>query len=107
LGSALQSATRLPGEEGARLISAAEHAFVSGIHFASITGAVLAVCAAVLVIKFLPRHIAQHGALHGPIEALEDAAELGIAGIPPVFADTGTTPSSNGSDDAVLADSTD
>ena len=34
------------------------------------------------------RHIAQHGAIQGALESAEDMAELGIAGIPPVFADS-------------------
>jgi hypothetical protein len=49
---------------------------------------VLAVVAALLVLRYLPRQIAQHGAVRGPVEAAEDMAELGLAGIPPVFADT-------------------
>ena len=62
---------------------------MSGIHFAAITGAILGAAGALMVLRFLPRHIAQHGAEHGAVDALEDAAELGLAGIPPVFADTG------------------
>ena len=61
LGGALQTAARLPQAIGAELASAAEHAFVSGIHFAAITGAVLAAGAALMVLKFLPRHIVQQG----------------------------------------------
>jgi EmrB/QacA subfamily drug resistance transporter len=87
LGAALQTASRLPQETATRLVSAADHAFVSGMHFAAITGAVLAACASLLVMRFLPRQIAQHGAVHGALEAAEDMAALGLAGIPPVFAD--------------------
>jgi EmrB/QacA subfamily drug resistance transporter len=86
LGTALQTANRLPREAAIRLTSAADHAFVSGIHFAAITGAVLAACASLLVLRFLPRQIAQHGATHGALDAAEDMAQLGIAGIPPAFA---------------------
>ncbi|MCU1449211.1 MAG: hypothetical protein JWP02_1381, partial [Acidimicrobiales bacterium] len=50
-------------------------------------GAVLAASASLLVLRFLPRHIAQHGAARGALEAAEDMAELGLAGVPPVFAD--------------------
>jgi hypothetical protein len=25
--------------------------------------------------------------MHGPVEAMEDVAQLGIAGVPPIFAD--------------------
>src|SRR6185503_14171661 len=89
LASALRTAGRLPPDAASRLTSGAERAFVSGIHFAAFTGAILAAGGALMVLRFLPRHIAQHGAELGPVEALEDAAELGIAGIPPVFADAG------------------
>jgi hypothetical protein len=80
LGTALQTARRLPQGSATRLVSAADHAFVSGIHFAAITGAVLAGCASLLVLRFLPRHIVQHGAVHGAVEAAEDMAELRLAG---------------------------
>ena len=88
LGGALQTAARLPQAIGAELASAAEHAFVSGIHFAAITGAVLAAGAALMVLKFLPRHIVQQGAMHDAVSAAEDVAELGLGGALPVFADT-------------------
>ncbi len=89
LAGALDTAHRLSGASGARLTAGAEHAFVSGIHLAVYAGAVLAAAAALIVYRCLPVHIAQHGAARGPVEAIEDIAELGIAGIPPVFADTG------------------
>jgi Na+/melibiose symporter-like transporter len=88
LAGALQTAARLPQEAASQLVSGAEHAFISGIHFAAVTGAILAAAAALIILRFLPRQIAQHGAVHGPVAAMEDAAELGLAGIPPVFADT-------------------
>jgi EmrB/QacA subfamily drug resistance transporter len=93
LEGALRTAEGLPGNAGAALTSAAEHAFVSGIHLAVLVGALLAITAAALVYRFLPHSIAQHGATHGAVESLEDAAELGIAGVPPVFPDT---PDDNG-----------
>ncbi len=86
----------LPQAIGAELASAAEHAFVSGIHFAAITGAVLAAGAALMVLRFLPRHIVQQGATHDVVSAAEDMAELGLGGALPVFADTPL-----GDDDAV------
>jgi MFS transporter, DHA2 family, integral membrane protein len=88
LTGALEAGARLSGRAGAALVDAAQRAFVSGIQVAAITGAVLAAVAAVLVYRFLPGHIAQHGATHGPVEALEDTAELGLGGVPPVFAET-------------------
>jgi hypothetical protein len=30
----------------------------------------------------------EKGALRGPVESFEEAAELGIAGVPPLFADS-------------------
>jgi EmrB/QacA subfamily drug resistance transporter len=88
LAGALQTATRLPGEAASQLVSGAEHAFISGIHFAAVTGAILAAVAGLIILRFLPRQIAQHGALRGPVASMEDAAELGLAGIPPAFTDT-------------------
>jgi EmrB/QacA subfamily drug resistance transporter len=87
LGTALQTASRLPSDLGARLVNDADHAFVSGVHLAAITGAVLAAGASLLVLRFLPEHIAQHGATRGATESAENMAELGLAGLPPVFAD--------------------
>ena len=89
LGTALQAASHLPSDVAARVTSAADHAFVSGLHFAAFTGACLAAIAACLVYRLLPSDIAQHGAARGPVEAAEDIAELALAGVPPVFADTG------------------
>jgi EmrB/QacA subfamily drug resistance transporter len=82
LATALQTAGHLPSDAASRLISGADHAFVSGIHLAATTGAVLAASAALLVLRYLPKHIDQHGA----VQALEDMAELGLAGVPPVLA---------------------
>ncbi len=88
LGAALETAATLPAQAGNELISAAQHAFMSGLHWASLTGALLAGCAALLVRRYLPRHIEQHGALHDAAASAEDMAELALAGVPPVFADT-------------------
>jgi EmrB/QacA subfamily drug resistance transporter len=88
LSGAITTATHLPAHAAAQLTERAETAFVSGIHLASIVGALLAGSAAVLVLRFLPRHIAQHGAELDAVEALEDAAQLGLAGVPPVFAES-------------------
>jgi hypothetical protein len=51
-------------------------------------GAILALISSFIVYRFLPHSLVQEGAVRGPIESLEDAAELGIAGVPPLFADT-------------------
>jgi EmrB/QacA subfamily drug resistance transporter len=100
LGTALQTAAHLPGEAGARLVAAADNAFVSGIHLAALGGVLLATCSGLLVWRFLPRHIAQHGAAHGPLEAAEDAAELGLAGVPPLFAEVSVGDSAGAADEA-------
>jgi Na+/melibiose symporter-like transporter len=85
LAGALQTAAHLPGAGAAALVSAADQAFVSGIHFAATAGAVLAGSAALVVLRFLPRHIDQHGAELSAVESVENMAELGLAGVPPVF----------------------
>ena len=38
--------------------------------------------------RFLPHSLVPAGAMTGPVESLEEAAELGLGGVPPVFADT-------------------
>jgi EmrB/QacA subfamily drug resistance transporter len=80
-------AGQLPPKAAAQLTTVANHAFVSGLQLASICGVILSAIAAIAVYKFMPRQMEQHGAVHGPIEAMEDVAELGLAGVPPVFAD--------------------
>jgi EmrB/QacA subfamily drug resistance transporter len=87
IAGALQVASRLPGRAGTRLAEGAQHAFVGGIQLAVTAGAILAVVAAVIVVRYLPHQLAPEGALHGPVEALEDVAELGLAGIPTAFGD--------------------
>jgi hypothetical protein len=39
------------------------------------------------VYRYLPHSLAPEGAMHGPLEAFEEAAELGVGGVPPVFSD--------------------
>ena len=62
-------------------------AFVSGMHLAALSGAVLALIAAVFVYRYLPHSLVPEGAMHGPRESLEEAAEIGIAGALPAFSD--------------------
>jgi EmrB/QacA subfamily drug resistance transporter len=87
ISGAIQVASQLPGAAGDALKAGAESAFVDGLHFAVTAGSLLALGAAFLVWRFLPRQLAHEGAMHGGVEAMEEAAELGLAGIPPVFAD--------------------
>ncbi len=88
IAGALDVAARVPGSAGELLRRGSEAAFVDGVHFAVTVGAALTFVAALLVLRFLPRHLAHTGAMHGAVEALEDAAELGLGGTPPVFPDT-------------------
>jgi DHA2 family multidrug resistance protein-like MFS transporter len=87
LADALAAAAKVPGSAGHALAEAAQQAFLHGIDLAVTVGGVLAVIAAFIVYRCLPRNLASEGSLHGPVEAVEDVAELGLAGVPPLFAD--------------------
>jgi EmrB/QacA subfamily drug resistance transporter len=88
IAGALRVAGHLPARAGQILTAAADNAFVDGVHLAVTVGAILATISAVIVYKFLPHSLTPTGAMHGAVESLEDAAELGLAGVPPIFADT-------------------
>lgn len=88
IAGALRVASTLPSRAGQVLTAAADNAFVEGIHLAVTVGAVLALISACIVLRFLPHSLTPSGAVAGPVESIEEAAELGIAGVPPVFADT-------------------
>jgi Na+/melibiose symporter-like transporter len=92
IAGALGVAQNLGGSAGEALRTASEGAFLSGVHVSAIAAAGLAFGSAVLVYRKLPHNLARTGAVHGPIESLEDAAELGIAGVPPLFADDDGAP---------------
>ncbi len=81
LAGALDAAKTLPPTQAQIVTSAAEHSFVSGIHFAVTVGAALAAIAAVVVYRYLP-HIATH---ESTAESVEHMAELGVGGTLPVF----------------------
>jgi EmrB/QacA subfamily drug resistance transporter len=83
LAGAIDVARGLPAGAGRVLTLGAQDAFVGGVHLAVTVGAALAVLAAVVVLRNLPRVIAPEGALHGPIESIETVAELGLGGVPP------------------------
>jgi DHA2 family multidrug resistance protein-like MFS transporter len=87
IAGALHVASTLPAGAGDKLVFAAQHAFVNGIHLAVIVGATLAVISAGIVWRNLPHTLAQEGALHSPVEALEEVAAMGLGGVPPIFAD--------------------
>ena len=90
LAGALDTASHLPEAAGRVLTSGAEAAFIDGLHLAVTVGGLLATLAAVLVWRYLPRAVAHEGALSGPGGAMENTAELGIGGVPPLFADETT-----------------
>jgi hypothetical protein len=52
--------------------------------------------------RFLPRDVGDEGAMHGAVESMEEAAELGLGGTPPIFPDE--TPG-EASDETVPVDS--
>ena len=87
IAGAIQTANGLQGAAGRALTLGAQHAFVDGVHFAVTVGAVLAAIASVVVFRYLPRVLAPEGALHGPVESLENVAELGLGGVPPEVAE--------------------
>jgi EmrB/QacA subfamily drug resistance transporter len=88
LAGALHTAANLPSPAAGRLLTTgAQAAFIDGIHLAVTVGAALAAGAAVMVLRYLPHVVAHEGAMEGPIGAVEDAAQLGLAGVPPIFAD--------------------
>ncbi|MFA5882500.1 MAG: MFS transporter [Acidimicrobiia bacterium] len=87
IAGAIRIADTLGGRAGATLRTGAERAFLDGFHLSVTIGSCLCLVAAVIVWRYLPRTFAHEGAMHGAVESLEEAAELGIAGVPPVFAD--------------------
>jgi EmrB/QacA subfamily drug resistance transporter len=88
IAGALRVGATLPPNAQSPFIAGANNAFVEGIHLAVTVGAILALISAVVVYRFLPHSLTQEGAVRGPVESLEDAAELGLAGVPPVFSDS-------------------
>jgi EmrB/QacA subfamily drug resistance transporter len=85
LADALGIAQRLP-VGGKALTAAADAAFIDGIRLAVTVGAVLAVAAAFLVVRFLPREAAHATGGESALGAMEVAAELGLAGVEPAYA---------------------
>ena len=78
---------KLGGPAGRLLTVGAQHAFLDGIQLAVTGGAILAVIAGVIVLRYLPRQAAHGTSEAGAIEAMEATAELGLAGVEPAFAD--------------------
>jgi EmrB/QacA subfamily drug resistance transporter len=92
LAGAMQTAANLPADAAKALTAGADSAFIDGVHFAVTVGAVLCAIAAVIVIRYLPKELSHQGGEHGAplseheleVEAVEETAELGLAGIPTV-----------------------
>jgi len=87
ISGAIAVADSIGGKVGAALHIGADHAFLDGMHLSVTIGGVLCLISAFLVTRYLPRVLSHEGAMHGPVESMEDAATLGIAGVPPIFAD--------------------
>jgi EmrB/QacA subfamily drug resistance transporter len=85
LADALATASKLPAAAGRVLTVGAQHAFIDGVHLAVTAGAILALIAAVIVARCLPRQLVGE-AIESPVEAVELTAELGLAGVEPAFA---------------------
>jgi EmrB/QacA subfamily drug resistance transporter len=108
LAGALETAANLPAEAAHALSSAADVAFVDGLHLAVTIGALLAAISAVIVVRNLPKQLMHQGGEHGgapaeaesaeaedaddadspELEALEETVELGLAGLPPLTSST-------------------
>jgi len=84
---ALDAAKSLPASAAHDFDLLARTAFIDGIRVAGLFGAALALAAAVITVWYLPRSLPDEGALHSPVDAFEDVAELGLGGVLPVFAD--------------------
>ena len=104
LAGAQQTAATLRPAADKALTTAANHAFVDGVHLAVTVGAILAAISAMIVVRYLPKHLAHQGAdgltvedaseqpsAHDrraeAIDAIEQTAELGLGGVLPVTAD--------------------
>jgi hypothetical protein len=92
IAGALQVAERLPAGVGNTFATAAQTAFVDGIHVAAMFGVALALVAALVTRRFLPRSVAPIGPMHSAVEALENAAELGLGGAMPLFPEPAEAP---------------
>jgi EmrB/QacA subfamily drug resistance transporter len=88
ISGALRVAASLPGGVGDAVRAGASAAFIDGIHLAVTVGAMLALFAAFLTVRSLPSSFSHDGAMHDGVSAMEDIAELGLGGVPPVFADS-------------------
>lgn len=87
IAGALQISSKFPGEIGTALTKGADAAFIDGVHLAVTIGALLAACASMIVLKYLPRRLDHSGSMHGTSGSVEEVAELGLGGVMPIFPD--------------------
>jgi EmrB/QacA subfamily drug resistance transporter len=87
IAGALDAAKSLPTSAAHAFDLLARTAFIDGIRVAGLFGAALALAAAVVTTRYLPRSLPDEGALHSPVDSMENVAELGLGGVLPVFAD--------------------
>jgi EmrB/QacA subfamily drug resistance transporter len=88
IAGALRVAGRLSPHASTLLSSGAKGSFVSGLHFAALAGAILAFCAGLIVLRYLPHSLVPEGAMRNSVSSAEDMAEFGVSGGMPVFADS-------------------
>ena len=88
IAGALRAGEQLGGAAGRAFSVAAQTSFVDGLHVAAYFGVALCLVAAVLTTRYLPRVLTPEGALSSPVAAMENTAELGLGGVPPVLADS-------------------
>jgi EmrB/QacA subfamily drug resistance transporter len=82
LAGALGVASRLPDAAGRALASSADTAFIGGIHLAVTVGAILAVIAAMAVLRYLPSHAPADGASHVPDDVREPVRSGDVIPVP-------------------------
>jgi len=87
IASALAVADRLPRPAALVVGHGARLAFLDGVHLACVIGAALPIAASGFVLRYLPHHLDHEATRHDAAAAAETMAELGIAGVPPAFAD--------------------
>jgi EmrB/QacA subfamily drug resistance transporter len=80
LAGALQVAASLPARAGEELASAAQHAFIDGVHLAALVGVLLAATAAAVVLRFLPRETSHNADAELSIDDVNDELALELAG---------------------------
>ncbi len=88
IAGALHAAEHLSGPAARVFTLAAQTAFIDGIRVAALFGVSLAIVAAILTTRYLPRVLVPEGALSSPLASIENTAELGLGGVPPVLADS-------------------